>query len=105
VEDWRVLEIEEIQPAERVQFPTHFRLQSFPFGFLAYLVRQKIAEMSAEELFKLLQVAIVVAPRSEALRAGLLPTLQGLLQGVPLREKGLALSFGSNGGVGFEQLR
>src|SRR5258707_2817942 len=90
VEDWRVFEIEEIQPAERVGFPSaHFR--SFSFDFLAYLLRQEIAEMSPEELFKHLQVAIVVAARDKALRAGLLPTHQELLQGVPLHEKGLAL--------------
>ena len=61
VEDGRVFEIEEIQPAERAGFPpAYFPAQEFLAGLLVYLTRQKIAEMFPEELFKLLQVAIVV---------------------------------------------
>src|ERR1700746_1177038 len=74
VEDGRVFEIEEIQPAERAGFPqAYFPAQEFLAGLLVYLTLQKIAEMSPQELFKLLQVAIVVARSGEIPLAVRLP--------------------------------
>src|SRR6516162_7246767 len=49
--------------------------------------------MSPEELFKLLQLAIVVAPPRKALLAAFLPMGKELLQGVPLPNKGFGLLF------------
>src|SRR5262245_32120281 len=49
--------------------------------------------MSPEELFKLLQVAIVVAPPRKALLAALLPIRKELLQTVPLPQEDFALLF------------
>ena len=80
MEDGRVFEIEKIQPAERIRFPTaHFRTQSFSFGFVAYLSRQEITEMFPEELFELLQIAIVVERAREVSLAVPLPMRKELL--------------------------
>src|SRR5215468_11544260 len=49
--------------------------------------------MSPEELFKLLQLAIVVAPPRKALLAVFLPMRKELLQGVPVPQEGLGLLF------------
>src|SRR6516165_7993004 len=49
--------------------------------------------MAPEELFKLLQVAIVVAPPRKALLAALRPMCEELLQGGPVPAKGFALLF------------
>jgi len=51
VEDRRVFEIEDIQPAERAGFPpAYFPVQEFLAGLLVYLALKKIAELSPEEL-------------------------------------------------------
>src|SRR6516225_6022279 len=49
--------------------------------------------MSPEKLFKLLQVAIVVAPPRKALLAVFLPMRKKLLQGVPAPQEDFALLF------------
>ena len=75
-----MFEIEEIEPAERAGFPSaHFSAQGFPSGFLAYQTQQKIMEMSPEELFKLLQVAIIAENTGELSLAVRLPTRNELL--------------------------
>ena len=80
MEDGRVFEIEDIQPAERAGFPpAHFPAQEFLAGLLVYLSPQKIAEMFPEELFKLLQVAIVVERPDEVPLAVRLPMRKELL--------------------------
>jgi hypothetical protein len=49
-----------IEPAERTGFPPAYSpAQEFLAGLLLYLTLKKIAELSPEELFKLLQVAAV----------------------------------------------
>src|SRR5262249_26045335 len=49
--------------------------------------------MSPEELFKLLQLAIVVAPPRKTLPAVFLPMRKELLQGVPVPQEDFALLF------------
>ena len=69
-----MFEIKEIQPAERAGFPpAYFPVQEFLAGLLVYLIQEKIAEMPPEELFKLLQVAIVVKRSGEVPLAVRLP--------------------------------
>jgi hypothetical protein len=86
-----MLEIEEIQPTERAGFPpAYFPIQEVLAGLLVHLMNEKIAEMSSEELFKLLQVAILVENPGEVPLAVRLPTPKELLDGVPLPEKDFA---------------
>ena len=75
-----MFEIEDIQPTERAGFPpAYFPAQEFLASLLVYLTPQKIAEMSPEELFKLLQVLIVVPRAIEVRLAVLLPIREKLL--------------------------
>src|SRR5262249_24813811 len=94
VEDGCVFEIEDIQPPEWAGFPpAYLPVQEFLAGLLVYLTPQKIAEMSPKELFKFLQVAIVVERSGEVLLAVRLPMPKELLDGVPLPAKGFTLFF------------
>ena len=96
----------EIQTAKRGRFPSpQFAAQDFLSAFPFYLTRQKVTEMIPEEFLELLQVAILAACTGEVSFAVLFPSREKLLQGVPLPNKDFALLFGSNGGVGLEQLR
>ena len=79
VEDGRVFEIEEIQPSERTGFPPAHITRNVFSDLPIYLTCQKITEMFPEELFKLLQVAIVVERASEVCLAIILPMRKGLL--------------------------
>jgi hypothetical protein len=89
-----VFEIEDIQPAERAGFPpAYLPAQEFLAGLLVYLALKKIAELSPEELFKLLQVAIVGERPNAVPVAVRLPMRKELLDRVPTSAKGFALRF------------
>src|SRR4029077_1432827 len=94
VEDGGVLEIEDMQPAERVGCPTaRLPAQDLLSDLPVDLARQKITEILPEELFKLLKVAIVIQSAAELPLAVLLPMRKKILQGVPLPAEGFTILF------------
>jgi hypothetical protein len=94
VEDWGVLEIEDMQPAERVGCPTAcFPTQDLLSDLPVDLSRQKITEMLPEELFELLKVAVVIQGAGELPLAVLLPMRKKILQGVPMPAEGFTILF------------
>ena len=106
MEDGGVFKIKEIQAAKRRRFSAaHFSARDFLSAFPFYLTRQKVTAMFPEEFLKLLQVAILVQAPAKFPSLFLSQRVKNSCKESHCRIKTSRSSFGSNGGVGLEQLR